>query len=79
VVLGDSAWVLPREEAVARNWFGEVAEHTLARLGDVVVATRGTAVVTRSEAEPLISGMPGQHGSLTPAEQLVPLLVSGPA
>ncbi|WP_308257608.1 alkaline phosphatase family protein [Pseudonocardia lacus] len=78
-VLGDSAWVLSREEAVARNWFGDVAERTTARLGDVVVATRGTAAVTRSEAEPLISGMPGQHGSLTPAEQLVPLLVSGPS
>jgi hypothetical protein len=78
-VLGDSAWVLPREEAVARNWFGPIAGHTVERLGDVVVATRGTAAITRSEAEPVISGMPGQHGSLTPAEQLVPLLISGPS
>ncbi|WP_252439920.1 alkaline phosphatase family protein [Pseudonocardia humida] len=78
-VLGDSAWVLPRAEAVARNWFGPVAERTTERIGDIVVATRGTAAVTRSEAEPVISGMPGQHGSLTPAEQLVPLLLSGPS
>jgi hypothetical protein len=78
-VLGDGAWVLPRAEAVARGWFGPVAGSTTERLGDVVVATRGTTAVIRSEAEPTISGMPGQHGSLTPAEQLVPLLVSGPS
>jgi hypothetical protein len=46
------------------------------RVGDVVVATRGTAAVIRSEAEPLISKLPGQHGSLSSAEQLVPLLLA---
>jgi hypothetical protein len=46
-----------------------------ARIGDVVVAMRGGATVVRSEAEPLLARLPGQHGSLTPEEQLVPLLV----
>jgi len=30
----------------------------------------------RSAAEPLISTLPGQHGSLSSAEQLVPLLLA---
>jgi hypothetical protein len=78
-VLGERAWVVPREEAVAKNWFGPVAERTTERLGDVVVAARGTTGIVRSDVEPVISAMPGQHGSLTPAEQLVPLLLSGPS
>lgn len=75
-VLGADAWVLPGEEAVARNWFGPVGGDVRDRVGDVVVAMRGTAAVVRSEAEPNLAGLPGQHGSLTPAEQLVPLLVA---
>jgi hypothetical protein len=45
------------------------------RIGDVVVAMRGQAAVVRSEVEPLMARMPGQHGSLSAEEQLVPLLV----
>lgn len=74
-VLGDDAWVVPGAQAVADGWFGPVAPAMRGRIGDVVVAARGTAAVVRSEAEPLISRMPGQHGSLTTAEQLVPLLL----
>lgn len=76
-VLGDDAWVLPRDEAIDGGWFGPVGVHR-PRIGDVVVAARGGAGVIRSVAEPVISRMPGQHGSLTAAEQLVPLLVHGP-
>lgn len=78
-VLRDDAWVLTGEEAVERGWFGpRVPDAHRARIGDVVVAARGDAAIVRSEAEPHISTMPGQHGSLTAAEQLVPLLtVSG--
>lgn len=74
-VLGDDAWVVPGAQAVADGWFGPVAPAMRGRIGDVVVAARGTAAVVRSEAEPQISRMPGQHGSLTTAEQLVPLLL----
>ena len=73
--LGDDAWVVPREEAVEQGWFGPVQDRVRSRIGDVVVALRGTAAVVRREAEPYLSRFPGQHGSLTPAEQLVPLLV----
>ncbi|WP_226358087.1 MULTISPECIES: alkaline phosphatase family protein [unclassified Pseudonocardia] len=74
-VLGDDASVVTREEAVARGWFGPVADRVLDRIGDVVVAMHGMAAVVRTEAEPFLSTFPGQHGSFTTAEQLVPLLV----
>ena len=35
--LGDRAWVLSRDEAVAQGWFGPVAPRVLERIGDVVV------------------------------------------
>ena len=73
--LGDDAWVVTRDEAVAEGWFGPVSDRVRDRIGDVVVALRGTAAVVRRKAEPYLSSFPGQHGSLTPAEQLVPLLV----
>lgn len=75
-VLGEDAWVLPRDEAVGRGWFGPVAEAFRDRIGDVVMAARGTAAVVRSIAEPHISKLPGQHGSLSAEEQLVPLLLA---
>jgi Flp pilus assembly secretin CpaC len=78
-VLGDDAWVVTRDEAVAAGWFGALGEHVAPRIGDVVVAMRGTAGVTRTVAEPMLSTLPGQHGSLSPAEQLVPFLVAYPA
>lgn len=75
-VLGEDAWVVPREQAVTEGWFGPLGPHVRDRIGDVVVALRGTAAVVRSEAEPVISTLPGQHGSLSAEEQLVPLLLA---
>lgn len=74
-VLGEHAWIATGEQAVAESWFGPVDDGLRARIGDVVVAMRGGATVVRSVAEPLLARLPGQHGSLTPEEQLVPLLV----
>jgi hypothetical protein len=73
-VLGNRAWVVTREQAIAGGWFGPVREENLARIGDVVVACCGPAAVIASKAEPRESTMVGMHGSLTQAEQLVPLL-----
>lgn len=75
-LLGDAALVVPREQAVDEGWFGPLSPRYANRIGDVVAAALGTAGVTRSKAEPFLSNMIGQHGSLTPAEQLVPLLVA---
>lgn len=74
-VLGDAAWVVPGEQAVAEGWFGPLGPHLAARIGDVVMAARGTAAVVRSAAEPHIATLPGQHGSLSAEEQHVPLLL----
>ncbi|HEY1916934.1 MAG TPA: nucleotide pyrophosphatase/phosphodiesterase family protein [Streptosporangiaceae bacterium] len=76
-VLGDHAWVASREEAIASGWFGPVEPAVADRIGDVVVAATGTAAVVATKSEPLESSLVGMHGSLTPAEQLVPLLAHG--
>jgi predicted AlkP superfamily pyrophosphatase or phosphodiesterase len=78
--LGDRAWIRTRDEAVAEGWFGpSVAAHVSGRIGDLVVAATGTVGLVRSAAEPILSAMAGQHGSLTPEELLVPLLIAGAA
>ncbi|ODU04040.1 MAG: phosphodiesterase [Pseudonocardia sp. SCN 72-86] len=76
--LGDDAWVVTRDEAVAAGWFGPLGPHVAGRIGDVVAAMRGGTALVRRQAEPKLAKLVGQHGSLTSAEQLVPLLVAGP-
>jgi hypothetical protein len=73
-VLGHRAWVASREEAVADGWFGPVAPRLLARIGDVVAAPAGPWAIVATRAEPQESALIGMHGSLTPRDQLVPLL-----
>jgi hypothetical protein len=73
-VLGDRAWVLSRAEAIDAGWFGPVDSRAAARIGDVVAAARGRSAVVATRAEPRESALVGMHGSLTPAEQRVPLL-----
>ncbi|GAB3974059.1 alkaline phosphatase family protein [Streptomyces sparsus] len=77
-VLADQAWVATRDEAIELGWFGPpgkgVDDRVYGRLGDVVVAMDGTAAVVATRTEPNESALVGMHGSLTPAEQLVPLL-----
>ena len=74
-VIGDRFWVASRDEAVALGWFGDrIDERVYGRIGDVVVAAQGDLAITASVNEPNESAMAGMHGSMTPAEQLVPLL-----
>jgi hypothetical protein len=73
-VLGEHAWVAGREQAVADGWFGPVDEWLLPRIGDVVAAPCGPWAIVATKAEPKESALLGMHGSLTPADQLVPLL-----
>lgn len=75
--LGEHALVVSRERAVANGWFGPVAEHVLPAIGDVVVAMTGAATVVDSRVHSANArALPGVHGSLTPHEMLVPLLVA---
>jgi hypothetical protein len=72
--LGDHAWTVSREEAVETGWFGPVAPAMADRIGDVIAAARGPSAVVATVAEPRESALVGMHGSLTPADQRVPLL-----
>ncbi|MCZ2525489.1 alkaline phosphatase family protein [Streptomyces sp. HB2AG] len=74
-VLGDRMWVATRDEAIDAGWFGPVVdERVRGRIGDVVAAACDDVAVVASRAEPGESSMVGLHGSMTPVEQLVPLL-----
>jgi hypothetical protein len=75
--LAERAWVVSREEAIAAGWFGErIGDDVLPRIGDVVAAARGTAALVRRKVEPLESSLIGHHGSMSTAEQRVPLLLA---
>jgi hypothetical protein len=76
-VLGERAWVVSREEALRDGWFGPADESVIDRIGDVVAAAVGTTAVIDSRNEPHESALVGMHGSLTSAEQLIPMLVLG--
>jgi hypothetical protein len=78
-VLGDRAWVASREQAIADGWFGPVDGAFKARIGDVVVAPSGPSAIVATRAEPRESALVGMHGSLTQADQLVPLLAIAPS
>ncbi|MFE4667341.1 alkaline phosphatase family protein [Streptomyces sp. NPDC056716] len=74
-VLGDRFWVASRDEAIEAGWFGpRIDERVHARVGDVIAAARDDVLIIASEREPKESAMVGNHGSMTPAEQFVPLL-----
>jgi len=75
-VLDGKAEVFTRDEAVRLGWFGPVSPAVLPRLGDVVVASRGDHAVVSSADFPYERTLVGLHGSLTPDEMLIPLLVS---
>jgi hypothetical protein len=74
-LLGDRAEVMTREAAIQRGWFGPVTEAVLPRLGDVLVAARGDLAMFSSQDFGYEMSLVGLHGSLTPDEMLIPVLV----
>ncbi len=73
--LGDRAIVLEREEA-AERWFGPLDPAVRGRFGDVVVASLGDFAVFSSRHFRIELGLRGFHGSITPAETRIPVLLS---
>ncbi|MGL5827573.1 MAG: alkaline phosphatase family protein [Nocardioides sp.] len=73
--LGADALVLEREQAIALGWFGAVTARVAPRIGDVVVACRGTTGVFSSASFPGEMKLVGLHGSLTRDEVLIPVLI----
>jgi predicted AlkP superfamily pyrophosphatase or phosphodiesterase len=75
--LEERAWVVSREEAISAGWFGDrISDEAHHRIGDIVAAARGSAALIRRKVEPMESSLIGHHGSLTSAEQRVPLLLA---
>lgn len=75
--LGDSAVVMTRTEAEEAGLFGPISLEARDRIGDVVVAMAGRATVVDSRVQSAQSmGLVGMHGSLTPEELQVPLLIA---
>lgn len=75
--LGDGFCVLTRNETIAAGLLGPiVTAAAAARIGDLVVLARDRgAVFDRRVDSSRVVALIGQHGSLTPAEMLVPLLL----
>jgi predicted AlkP superfamily pyrophosphatase or phosphodiesterase len=73
--MGDHAWVRTRDEAIAEGWFGPVDDRVRSRFGDVMVAMR-TDWAVMSRTLPREWDIVGMHGSLTPVEMRVPLLIA---
>ena len=71
---GDIAWVKTVDEMVEEGWLGGVPSPTVtSRLGDVVLAPfTPTAFLDPADTGEL--RLQARHGSLTPAEMLIPLL-----
>ncbi|MCZ7630460.1 MAG: alkaline phosphatase family protein [Microthrixaceae bacterium] len=72
----DVAWVVTRKQVLDEGWFGpKVLPAPLARLGDVALVARGeVAFEDVTDTGPFV--LVGRHGSMTPAEVDVPLLVA---
>lgn len=74
---GDRAWVVTRQAAVEDGWFGGgLAPDVAARLGDVALVPH-EPIAFLDPADTGESRLASRHGSLTPAEMLVPLLALG--
>lgn len=76
--LGNEWAVATRDEAITSGLFGpQVTPTAHARIGDVIALATGNGGVVERRKLPRLAAMPGQHGSLTDDELLVPLLSTG--
>ena len=75
--LGDRMWVRGRDQAIADGWFGpRVTGDARSRIGDVVAAACAPFGVFERAVDPMQAMLVGHHGSMTPEEQLVPLVIA---
>lgn len=76
---GGRSWVFTRDDAVAAGLYGpRVDDEVLPRIGDVLVAARGSVAYYDDRlADKKAQNMIGQHGSLTDQERIVPLIGLG--
>jgi hypothetical protein len=75
-VVGDRMWLWKTEEAISMGLFGpKVTDIARRRMGDLVAAAYGRVGVVQRDVDPAQARLNGHHGSLTAAEQIVPLLL----
>lgn len=75
--LGDKALVLTKDQAVGGGLFGTATKYTQTWIGDLVVMMTGTGIIAdTTTATPASLRLLGVHGSLTPTEVEIPLLVA---
>lgn len=73
---GERSLVLTKQQAIESGLFGSVSEHAAGVMGDVLVMQSGAlSLIDGRGRDPRQSFMVGVHGSLTPEEMFVPLLV----
>lgn len=73
---GTKAWVMSKAEAIDYGLFGPMRAGVAERLGDLMIlAAEPVAFYDGRRVAPTAFEMVGQHGSLTAAERLVPLLI----
>ena len=72
-ILGDRAEIRRRSDVT--DWLGPLHPSVEARVGDVVVAARGSTAIMAAREFPNEGKMVGFHGSLTAEEMLIPILV----
>jgi len=77
-IYADTAWVRTRAQMIEEGWFGGIPSAKVeARLGDVaLIPFTATAFLDPADTGEL--RLMARHGSLTPAEMLVPLLSWAP-
>jgi len=76
--LADQAWVVSKQEALQKGWFGPVVEsRVLPSIGNVVAAfTDAPSGIFQTKVDNLQSRLRGHHGSFSEAESHIPLLIS---
>lgn len=76
-ILGDYGVALTQTDAASAGIFGPISDVARPRIGDVVVAMAGRSTVVDSRTQsPRSMALIGVHGSLTPEELMVPLLMA---
>jgi len=74
---GNEAWVVTKDQIVEERWLGpRVSRDASDRLGDVALVPF-EPISYRDPNDVGLTELIGRHGSMTPAEVFVPLLVSG--
>ncbi|MFT4186480.1 MAG: alkaline phosphatase family protein [Micrococcaceae bacterium] len=76
VNFAEAALVLTRDEAIEKGYFGKIRPEVIARIGNIILAAKADYTffdIERVGLGPL--SMVGHHGSLTAAEQEIPLMI----